>query len=113
MRCEGIYPGWDGAAGGASVLLLLAEDVGARGEVRKMLGRLQRIHDCILNSAGTKDAPCLSDCSRSRWWCASAVARSRWGSVALSLGANAHPTYTGFANIFGASVSEATMRPKP
>ena len=32
VRCEGIYPGWDGAAGGASVLLLLAEDVGARGE---------------------------------------------------------------------------------
>jgi hypothetical protein len=35
------------------------------------------------------------------------------GSVALSLCTTAHPLYTGFANIFGASISETTMRPNP
>ena len=33
------------------------------------------------------------------------------GSVALSLCTTAHPLYTKFANIFGTSVSKATMRP--
>jgi hypothetical protein len=36
-----------------------------------------------------------------------------WGSVALSLCTTAHPLYTGIANIFGASIPEATMRPNP
>ena len=35
------------------------------------------------------------------------------GSVALSLCTAAHPLHTGVANILGASISEATMRPKP
>jgi hypothetical protein len=35
------------------------------------------------------------------------------GSVALSLCTSAHPIYTRFANIFGASISEPTMRPNP
>ena len=35
------------------------------------------------------------------------------GSVALSLCTSAHPLYTRFANIFGASISEPTMRPNP
>jgi hypothetical protein len=39
----------------------------------------------------------------------------RWpqGSVALPLCTTAHPLYTSFTNIFGASVSESTMRPHP
>jgi hypothetical protein len=36
-----------------------------------------------------------------------------WGSVALSLCTTAHPFHTRIANIFGASISEATMRPNP
>ena len=36
-----------------------------------------------------------------------------WGWVALSLCTTAHPLHTRFANIFGTSVSEATMRPDP
>jgi hypothetical protein len=35
------------------------------------------------------------------------------GSVSLSLCTTAHPLYTRFTNIFGASISEATMRPNP
>ena len=35
------------------------------------------------------------------------------GSVALSLCTTAHPLCTRFANILGASISEATMRPNP
>jgi hypothetical protein len=35
------------------------------------------------------------------------------GSVALSLCTTAYPLYTRFANIFGASISETTMRPSP
>jgi hypothetical protein len=35
------------------------------------------------------------------------------GSVASSLCTTAHPLYTRFAYIFGASISEATMRPDP
>ena len=35
------------------------------------------------------------------------------GSVALSLCTTAHPLHTRFANIFGASVPETTMRPNP
>jgi hypothetical protein len=40
-------------------------------------------------------------------------ARSMSGSVALSLRATAHPLYSRFTNTFGASFSEATMRPNP
>jgi hypothetical protein len=43
----------------------------------------------------------------------STSARSRQGSVALSLCTAAHPRHTRFTNIFGASVSEATVRPGP
>jgi hypothetical protein len=39
--------------------------------------------------------------------------RSSWGSVALLLCTTVHLLHTGFANIFGTSVSEATMRPNP
>ena len=39
--------------------------------------------------------------------------RSAWGSVALSRCTTAHPLYTRSTNIFGASVSEAVMRPNP
>jgi hypothetical protein len=35
------------------------------------------------------------------------------GSVALSLRTTAHPLHTRFANIFGASASETTLRPNP
>jgi hypothetical protein len=35
------------------------------------------------------------------------------GSVALSLCTTAYPIHTRFANIFGASISETTMRPSP
>jgi hypothetical protein len=34
-------------------------------------------------------------------------------AVALSLCTTAHPLYTRFTNIFGTSISEATMRPNP
>jgi hypothetical protein len=39
----------------------------------------------------------------------------RWsqGAVAFSLCTTAHPLYTRFANIFGASISETTIRPNP
>ena len=43
----------------------------------------------------------------------SGSARSGQDSVALSLCSAAHPLYTIFTNIFGASISEATMRPNP
>ena len=36
-----------------------------------------------------------------------------WGSVTVSLCTTAHPIYTRFASIFGASISEAAMRPHP
>jgi hypothetical protein len=39
--------------------------------------------------------------------------RREEGSVALSRCTTAHPLHTGFANIFDASVSEATLRPNP
>jgi hypothetical protein len=44
-----------------------------------------------------------------------ATRQKRWagGSVELSLRTNAHPLYTSFTNIFGASISKATMRPNP
>jgi hypothetical protein len=41
------------------------------------------------------------------------VLRSYSGSVALSLRTTAHPLHTRFTDIFGTSVSEATMRPNP
>ena len=40
-------------------------------------------------------------------------ARCAQGSVALSLCTAAHPLYSGFANRFGAPMSEAIMRPNP
>jgi hypothetical protein len=39
--------------------------------------------------------------------------RRAQGSVALSLCTAAHPCYTGFTNMFGASISEAKVRPNP
>jgi hypothetical protein len=42
-----------------------------------------------------------------------ASSRHRSGSVALSLRTTAHPLHTRFANMFGASVSGATVRPGP
>ena len=35
------------------------------------------------------------------------------GSVALSLFTTAHPLHTRFANTFGTSISQTTMRPNP
>jgi hypothetical protein len=44
---------------------------------------------------------------------AAAASRCREGSVALSLCTTVHPLHIRFANVFGASVFEATVRPDP
>jgi hypothetical protein len=55
----------------------------------------------------------LAPAARSRSSTGSSSSRCWQGSVALSLCTTADPLYTTFTNIFGTSISEATLRPDP
>jgi hypothetical protein len=77
--------------------------------IRVLARRAEAAAEAEAGGAGSWWEPGGEDVATNSW----GEVRAHPGPAALSLCATARPLSTRFANIFGASVSEATMRPNP